>query len=136
MNETNEQTRSVLKNLPAWTMEHAKQISSVVGLISAAASAVKVLKTLSGGAALLGFPRRGSRHLLGSLALLGAGVAVGTGIGLFVAPSSGAKTLRRVRQRIDALTGQKEHTPQRNAGEPRGKNGSMKNGTASAHHHA
>jgi hypothetical protein len=136
MNERTENTGKDLKSALSWAIVGAKHVSSLVGLLSGLAGAVKLLQSFRGKDTLSSIrgPRRAPAGLLGSLALVGAGVAVGTGIGLFLAPASGAKTLRKIRRRIDEITGDEDRTFERDRSASPMKG--AKNGSASAHHSA
>ena len=126
MNDMNEKTRTDSKSALSWAMEGAKYVSSLAGVLSGLAGAVKLVQSFRSPLSHVGLQRRARTPLLGSLALLGAGVAVGAGLGLILAPASGAKTLRKIRRRIDEITGEEEGSPK--AAPSQAPMKSMKNG--------
>ena len=134
MNETDAKTTSGPRITLSRVMEAAKYIPTLVSVMSALHTAFKIAQALRPSAPLvrIGSPRRGGRHVLGSLALVGAGVAVGTGLGIILAPGSGPKTLRRIRRRIDEIIGAQDRTSVLPVTAPPAP--APKNGTASVHH--
>lgn len=77
--------------------------------IAATVSVVSLVRQADRGLGLLGLSRRRSPLL--SLGVFGAGVAVGTGVGLLFAPASGADTRRAVAARFQALLGRTPTAP-------------------------
>ena len=133
MNERDETTKGDAKSTLSRVMVGAKYVSTLVGLLSGLHSAVKLLQAFRPRDPLsrIGLPRRRGHHVLGSIALVGAGVAVGTGIGMILAPASGAKTLRKIRRRIDEITGEEDRTSTRAVYASPAR--APKNGTAATH---
>lgn len=133
--ETNENTGAP-KSALGWAMAAAQHASTVLGVVSGVAGAWKLVESVRAMDRLprLRFWRREGVGLVGSFALLGAGVAVGAGLGLMLAPASGAKMRRRIRRRIDELAGEDMRALGREpAGEGEGGK-SVRNGRAPHHH--
>jgi gas vesicle protein len=78
--------------------------------IRAAAELVTMVRSLQTGDALgwIGLQRR--RGALASLGVFGAGIAVGAGLGVLFAPTSGVEMRRRLVGRVQALKGNAENT--------------------------
>jgi len=75
-------------------VEHraARVLSTVVRGVEAAVSVGTILRYLDRGPTLRWFGLRRRRGVLGTFALLGAGVAAGAGLSMFLSPMSGRQT--------------------------------------------
>lgn len=88
----------------------AMQASKVLMLIGSALANSQVGRNVAGieledVLGVMGLARRRS-YLMQDLALLGVGAAVGAGVALLLAPSSGSETRRRLSQSIEKLSEQ------------------------------
>lgn len=125
----------------AFVAEHGKQITLALNVAQGLATTLKVVQTLRGAGPLLRIGGRRGPGLLGTMAMIGGGAAIGAGVGILFAPASGGKTRRKWARRLEELTGDLEleadepETPRerRVKAAPKEQTRSLKNGVSHAH---
>lgn len=109
---------SLLRSAFAFVNEHPTQLATALSVVQGLATVLKmarvvqgaspVLRVVRGVAPLLGFGRRSGPGLLGTLALASGAAVLGVGVGVLFAPSSGEKTRRKLRRRVEQITADDE----------------------------
>lgn len=114
INDSMDSVKDIMNNAKEGT-EHAVSSTRTVLFdgLRAAAGVVSILRSFGVGDALGWFGLARRRSPVSAIATFGAGVAVGTGLGMLLAPMSGADTRRMIGQSVKSLFGDATRTAQK-----------------------
>lgn len=133
----NEGAPNPIEKALSFVQEHGPKLALALRVVEGVVTVLKVARVARVASPLLrlGLGKKAS-SVLGTLALVGGGAAVGAGLGVLFAPGSGQKTRRSLRRKIEEITGDDEREPvvaEAPRTEPGKQGRTLKNGVA---HHA